>query len=72
MNIEQQNNVEAALHAMGPYARQMSTAMVVLAKAVETALNMRDAAVIEEMKSVSNEIFQQAELALNSDTRNIQ
>ena len=66
------DGVESQLQAMGPYATRICTAMVYLGKAVELALNMRDIKVIEEMKTVCGEIFEQAETILNSDTRNIQ
>ena len=59
--------MDAQLEAMGPYARQISTAMVGLGHAVELPLNMRDIAVIQEMKTVCSEIFE-----LNSATRNVQ
>lgn len=60
------------LEMMGPYARQISTAMVILGQAVELALNMRDTKVIEEMKKVCSEIFEQAEGALKDEKRNLQ
>ena len=64
--------LKGKLEAIGPYARQMSTAMVVLAMAVEEVLNFRDAAVIAEMKSVCAEIFEQAEKALEDNSGNLQ
>lgn len=63
---------EAKFELMGPYAKEISTAMVVLGQAVELALNVRDTKVIEEMKKVSSEIFEQAERVLKDEKRNIQ
>ena len=59
--------LQKALDAIPPYARTISTAMVLLGHAVELALNMRDRAVIQEMKVVCSEIFNQAEVALNEN-----
>ena len=60
------------IEVMGPYATQVSTAMIVLGQTVEAALNLRDIKVIKEMKSVCLEIFEQAERALKDEKRNLQ
>lgn len=65
-------SLEQQLEAMGPYATRISTAMVMLGEAVEAALNMRDRAVISEMKAVALDIFEQAEVALDGEVRNVQ
>ena len=59
------------LEAMGPYGRTVSTALVVLGHTIELALNMRDRAVIQEMKAVCLDIFSQAEAALDGEVRNV-
>lgn len=60
------------IETMGPYAGQISTIMVLLGQAVEMALNMRDKKVIDEMKAVCSEIFEQAERALKDEKQNLQ
>ena len=60
------------LEAMGPYSTQISMSMVALAHGVELALNVRDRAVIDEMKAVALDIFEQAETALDGEVRNVQ
>ncbi len=56
----------------GPYAYQVSRAMVSLAEAVELALNSHDAAVIEEMRTVAIEVFDQADEALREASSTLQ
>ena len=72
---ESTNNIpedlQEKLRLMRPYSVRTCGAMVGLGGAVELALNMRDMAVIQEMKVVCNEIFEQAKTVLNSDTRNV-
>ena len=58
--------------AIGPYTATITGAMVGLGQAVALAMNLRDRPVIEEMQRVCADIFEQAEEAMNSDTRNIQ
>jgi hypothetical protein len=57
---------------MGPYAKEISTSMVLLGEAVAMALNLRDVKVIKEMKAVAMEIFSQAEIALKDEKRKLQ
>jgi len=64
MNQEQQ--------LMGPYAKEISTSMVLLGEAVSRALNMRDIKVLKEMKAVCGEIFEQAERVLKDENQTIQ
>ena len=71
-NQEYLGELRQEIEIMGPYATQISTAMVLLGQAVETALNLRDTKVIEEMKAVCSEIFEQAERVLKDEKRNIQ
>ena len=65
-------DLQNKLNLMGPYSVRICGALVGVGQAVEVALNMRDRAVIDEMKVVCGEIFEQAEMALNHDTRNVQ
>ncbi len=69
MNIDELNQ---QIQVMGPYGTHISSAMVLLGQAVEMALNLRDEKVIQEMKSVCLEIFEQAERALKDEKRNLQ
>jgi len=57
---------------VAPYAFAVSVAMAGLAQAVEAALNARDAAVLDEMRAVAIEIFDQADLAMDNDRGTIQ
>ena len=69
---EYRDSLKQELENMPPYTRQISTSLVVLAHAIELALNVRDRAVLTEMRTVTNDIFEQAEAALDGEVRNIQ
>ena len=69
---EQHDDFKQQLESLGPYQRQVSMAMLVLAYAVETVLNLRDMSALREMKSVASDIFEQAEKALEHNACNLQ
>lgn len=60
-------DIETKLKIIGPYGVRVSRAMLGLGEAVELVLNLRDYAVLREMKSVCDEVFQQAEKAIQDD-----
>ena len=67
-----EDELHKAVEVMPPYVRQISESMVILGEAVSLALNLRDHAVIQEMKNVCGEIFEQAEVVLQDNNRNVQ
>ena len=69
---EYRDILKQQLAAMPPYAKAISTAVVMLGQAVTLSLNLRDRRAIEEMQSVASNIFEQAIDALDHDARNIQ
>jgi hypothetical protein len=68
MNV---NDLEMKLKMTGPYAARISVAMVGLGQAVELALNMKDRVVLREMRSVAEDIFEQAERVMD-EAKNVQ
>ena len=69
---EYRDILKQQLAAMPPYAKAISTAVVMLGQAVTLALNLRDRAVLDEMESVCADIFSQAKAALDGDVYNVQ
>ena len=69
---EKTTDVQKQLEAIPPYARSISTAMVILGQAVGLALSMRDVPVLTEMRRVCDEIFQQAEMILKDQKKGLQ
>jgi hypothetical protein len=60
--------LQKKLQAMGPYARRISETMTALGEAVSFALTMRDTPVLNEMKSVCLEMFEQADRMLKDES----
>ena len=69
---EYRDSLKQELENMPPYTRQISTSLVVLAHAIELALNVRDRRTLEEMECICTDIFSQARAALDGDACNIQ
>ena len=61
-------NDEMGTPMMSPYAACICGALVGLGEAVGLALNLRDVAVLAEMRQVCHEIFEQADTAMQSKT----